>query len=666
MNANCFKTVFSERLGCLVAVGEHACSQGKSSGESPFGGSAFVASVLASAGVFIGALVLSQVFVGLAWAQPAANALPTGGAVVQGAASLAQSANQLNITQSTQRAAINWQSFDIGASAKVNVVQPNAQAVLLNRVVGQSPSQIFGQLQANGHVILVNPNGVLFGKDGSVNAGSFTASTLGITDANFMAGNMVYERNGSTAGVVNQGTIEVSPGGYVALLGASVSNEGKIIAPKGGVALGAAETIKVPVTGSGRIKLELTAGDINASVKNSGAIVSEGGQVYMQALALNRAAAQILQSGRIDTTGEQGGAVHLLADGGTIKVDGSITANSTGTDDKGQALAGGDIYMGRDKDTNVLAAVGDVSGATLESRGGFVETSGQYLATTGTRVLAKDWLLDPYNITIAASGASGTAYSSAYTPGADSVILASDIAANLNAGTNVTIETGLSGSAGASDGNIVVNAAIVKSGSSDASLTLTANNGITVNQRIGRAAADTTSTGKLDVVLTANGDATNALNSQGITLNSVVDANGGQVTLTGTSKNTSGVQTGPTYTYGVTNNSRSGVVFNGGSGITADNYQVTGTHTVAAGNSFGVNGVYMNGAVTFKAMGNNHSYRHQQLLGYNDHQLGWTPDRSFRNNGNFGGRHCQRRQWRELVIQKIGHMDRCQCHQWCR
>ena len=240
MNANCFKTVFSERLGCLVAVGEHACSQGKSSGESAFGRSAFGASVLASASVFIGALVLSPIFVGLAWAQPAANALPTGGTVVQGAASLAQSANQLNITQSTQRAAINWQSFDIGASAKVNVVQPNAQAVLLNRVVGQSPSQIFGQLQANGHVILVNPNGVLFGKDGSVNAGSFTASTLGITDANFMAGNMVYERNGSTAGVVNQGTIEVSPGGYVALLGASVSNEGKIIAPKGGVALGAA------------------------------------------------------------------------------------------------------------------------------------------------------------------------------------------------------------------------------------------------------------------------------------------------------------------------------------------------------------------------------------------------------------------------------------------
>jgi filamentous hemagglutinin family protein len=171
MNARCFKTVFSEHLGCLVAVGEHACSQGKSSGESPPDAAVTAGSAVA---VFIGAVVLSMAWVSLALASPVANALPTGGQVVQGAASMVQSANQLNITQASQRAAINWQSFDIGAAAKVNVVQPNAQAVLLNRVVGQSPSQIFGQLQANGHVILVNPNGVLFGKDGSVNAAPFS------------------------------------------------------------------------------------------------------------------------------------------------------------------------------------------------------------------------------------------------------------------------------------------------------------------------------------------------------------------------------------------------------------------------------------------------------------------------------------------------------------
>ncbi|WP_090142262.1 YDG domain-containing protein [Limnohabitans sp. DM1] len=605
MNANCYKTVISKRLGALVAVGEHAASQGKATGSctGSFAGAGFVKGI-ADAGVYyIGALTLSFALVTMAYAAPANNALPTGGQVAQGAAAISQSGANMGIYQSTARAVVNWQSFDIGKDAKVNIVQPNAQAVLLNRVNGPAPSQIFGQMTANGQVVLVNPNGVTFGKDGSVSAAGLTASTLNTTDADFMAGRNRFTRDGATGQVINQGTLTSAPGGYVALLGASVSNEGKIVAPQGNVALGAAETITLPVYGSRRIKMELTPSAINAAVANQkgGSIVTEGGQVYMQAAAVGSAMASVMQSGGIDTSGAQGGAVHLLADGGHIRVDGSIKANST------QGTAGGDLYIGRDKDTNVLAAVGDVSGARLESKGGFVETSGQYLVTTGTRVLAKDWLLDPYNITIAPSGPSGTAYSSTYNPGADSVILASDIAANLNSGTSVNIQTGLAGSPGLSDGNIVVNAAIVKSGSSDASLTLTANNGITVNQRIGRAATDATSSGKLNVVMTANGDATSTSNSQGIALNNVIDANGGQVTLSGTSKNTSGVQLGPTYVYGVNNNSRSGVVFNGGSGITADNYQVTGTHTVAAGNSFGVSGVYLDGSVNFKATGNTDS-----------------------------------------------------------
>ncbi len=514
MNTSSYKTVFSKRLGALVAVGEHATSQGKANGASGPGASgASEGAVSALAGIgYVAALSASFAFVSIAWAAPATTALPTGGTVVHGTASMSQNASQLNITQGSQRAAINWQSFDIGANAKVNVVQPNAQAVLLNRVVGQSPSQIFGQLQANGHVILVNPNGVLFGKDGSVNAASFTASTLNISDTNFMAGNMVYERNGSTAGIVSQGSITAAPGGYVALLGATVSNEGSITTKGGSVVMGAGETIKVPVSGTGRIKLELTPAAINASLSNTGSIVTEGGQVYMQALALNRAAAQILQSGSIDTTGEQGGAVHVLADGGHIRVDGSIKANST------NGTASGDIYIGRDKDTNVLAAVADVSGARLESKGGFVETSGDYLVTTGTRVKAKDWLLDPYNITIASNGASGTSYSDpsgtggnySYMPGATSTILASDIAVSLNDGTNVTIATGGLGSNGSDAGNITVNADISKTSGGDAQLTLDAYNGIILNKKI----LNSSTTGKLDVTLKAGGNY--AANSAGV------------------------------------------------------------------------------------------------------------------------------------------------------
>jgi filamentous hemagglutinin family protein len=613
MNANCFKTVFSERLGCLIAVGEHACSQGKSSGEYSFGGAAFVASVLASASVFIGALVLSQVFVGLAWAQPAANALPTGAAVVQGAASLAQSANQLHITQSTQRAAINWQSFDIGAAAKVNVVQPNAQAVLLNRVVGQSPSQIFGKLQANGHVILVNPNGVLFGKDGSVNAGSFTASTLGITDANFMAGNMVYERNGSTAGVVNQGTIQVAPGGYVALLGASVSNEGKIIAPQGGVALGSAATVRVPVSGSGRVKLELKVADINASVSNTGQIVSQGGQVYMQALALNQAAAQVIQSGSIDTSGEQGGAVHVLADGGTIKVDGSITSNSTGTDDKGQLRKGGDIVIGRDEETGVLARYTNVSSAKLESQRGFIETSGDHLRTEGVSVKAAQWLLDPSDIIISSaadSNVSGTSPADITPSGGDgstSVVNFSTIQSAINAGTSVTIKTtNASNPSGA--GNITIANALAfnNQGASDATLSLVADNGITQNAGAS-ITTNAASTRRVHISLTANGNhqgnTAASASSQGVELRSTINTNGA-VTISGTNKNTG---------------AGAGVQFSNGASITTSlgsAITVNGTATSGTAVGVGLNNTLLNAGsggdvnITGTSFGNHGIYNH--------------------------------------------------------
>ena len=538
MNTRSFKTVFSKHLGALVAVGEHASSQGKANGAGAGGGFGGFAG-------FVGTLTVGFALVGLAWAGPVTTALPTGGQVAQGVASISQSGAVMNISQSSAKAVVNWNSFDIGAGAKVNIVQPGADAVMLNRVTGANPSQILGQLNANGQVVLVNPNGVLFGKDGSVNAISFTASTLGISDANFMAGNRQFDRNGSTASVVNQGSIKAT-GGYVALLGASVTNEGKIETQGGTAYLAAAETVKVPVSGSGRIKLELSPSSINAAVSNSkdGTIVTQGGQVYMQAAALNSAVASIIQSGSIDTTGEQGGAVHLLADGGDIKVDGSITANSTGKDDKGQQRKGGDIVIGRDEDTSVLATSTDVGGAKLESGKGFVETSGHLLDVDKTAVKAATWLLDPDNIDITNAATATSGYSK---------VAASDVSTALNAGANVVIHTtnGVSTSTGSigytasnpGEGNILVSSSIAKTSGGDASLTLTADNGLTVNAGISSSGAGT---GKLDISLTANGKTNGtavasmtvserAL-SRGLFINAVaLNANGGNITLTGTS-----------------------------------------------------------------------------------------------------------------------------------
>jgi len=254
MNSKAYKTVFSKRLGTLVAVGEHASSQGKASGAAGFGGLAGHGWAGAAVHYFMAPLVLSVALVGLAWAQTLpSGALPTGAQLSAGSASISSAGAAMTINQASDRAALNWQSFNIGKDASVNVLQPSAQSVLLNRIGGDAPSQILGRLSANGQIVLVNPNGITFGKDGSVSAAGLTASTLNISDADFMAGNMRFSRNGANGSIVNQGQLRAAPGGYVALLGATVSNEGSIVTPQGNTYLAAAEAVKMPVTGSGRI-----------------------------------------------------------------------------------------------------------------------------------------------------------------------------------------------------------------------------------------------------------------------------------------------------------------------------------------------------------------------------------------------------------------------------
>ena len=143
----------------------------------------------------------------------------------------------MTVNQSSSNAAINWQSFNIGKGEAVRFVQPNSSSVALNRVLGSDPSSILGSLSANGKVFLVNPNGILFGKGSQVNVNGLVASTLAITDNDFMSGN--YRFSGSGDGtILNQGSINAD-GGYVALLGVNVGNQGVISAKLGTVALAA-------------------------------------------------------------------------------------------------------------------------------------------------------------------------------------------------------------------------------------------------------------------------------------------------------------------------------------------------------------------------------------------------------------------------------------------
>ena len=562
MNCNCYKVIFSKRLGTLVAVGEHTASTGKAaSGQASRGG---LAHASFGANGFVGALRLSFASValaclslGVAQAQttrpaPASNALPSGGTLNTGSATISTNGAQMAINQTSDKASINWNSFNIGSAASVNIAQPSTSSVLLNRVVGQDPSQIFGKLSANGQVILLNPNGMVFGRDGSVTASSFTASTFNLTDADFMSGFYKYNRNGSNAAIVNEGTIETSAGGFVALIGASVTNDGKIIAPQGNVVMVAAESVTLPdtltsttapspaisVPLSRKVRLELSSAAVNTAVNNTqgGVIVTEGGQVLLQAAALSSAVASVTHSGLIDTSGTQGGAVQVLAENGNIRVDGSIKSNSTGNSN-GQNNRGGDIIIGRDEDTGVLAKFTDVSGAKLESQGGFVETSGEQLRTTGVSVKAGEWLLDPTDITIVSADTA-----SANTPKANagstdtyqqtdannsSEILNTDISTALSAGTNVLIKTTNVNASG--NGDITVASNIAVTGATDATLTLQAERDIVVNSNVSIAR---TGSNKLNVVLNSDLDG-NGAGAIVMNTGSSIGSNGGNITLGG-------------------------------------------------------------------------------------------------------------------------------------
>ncbi|MEA1015608.1 filamentous hemagglutinin N-terminal domain-containing protein [Sphingosinicella sp. LY1275] len=308
-----------------------------------------------------------------------AQSLPTGGTVTSGSATINPGATVLTINQTSQNAALNWQSFSIGKDNAVVFVQPNSNSVALNRVLGADPSAILGSLTANGKVFLVNPNGILFGQGANVNVSGLVASTLGLSDTDFMAGR--YTFSGAGGAVLNQGTITAN-GGYVALLGASVSNQGVIQANLGTVALAAGEAITLDVAGDGLLNVAIDTGAVNALVENGGLIRADGGRVMMTAQAAGALLrTSVNNSGIIEarTIQNRNGTIVLLGDmeTGTMSVDGVLDAS---------AAQGGN--------------------------GGFIETSaanvtiadGVRVTTAAPHGLTGTWLIDPKDFTIAATG----------------------------------------------------------------------------------------------------------------------------------------------------------------------------------------------------------------------------------------------------------------------
>ena len=272
------------------------------------------------------------------WADPAPNALPTGGLVVSGQSNITQNGNLLNIQQTTQKSIINWNTYNIGANTTVNYVQPNASAISLNRVLSADPSSIFGHLNANGQVWLINPNGILFGQGAQVNVGGLLASTLNIADDDFLSGN--YKFTGNTGSVVNMGSIVANNGGYVAMLAPEVRNEGVISALQGTVAMAAGDAMTLDFNGNGLINVQVDSANINTLVENKNLIKVGGGQVIMSSKAADGLITSVINnSGRIE-------ANSMVSDGGVVRLTGAkLVTNSGEISAQSSAGKGGTVHM---------------------------------------------------------------------------------------------------------------------------------------------------------------------------------------------------------------------------------------------------------------------------------------------------------------------------------
>ena len=320
----------------------------------PFVSSPRVTSVQRASGRRIRTLLLTGAGISALVVGQALAGGVSGGKVVYGGASINYGGNNTTISQSTQKALINWNSFSIPSGSGVSFLQPNSSSITLNRVLGASPSKIDGSLFATGNVWLINSNGVMFGKGSQINVGGLIATTSDMRNSDFISGNYNFSiaSPNPNASVVNQGTIKTARGGTAILAGSSVNNQGLIQADMGSVVLAGASTFSVDFTGDNLLRFEVvdpvkqTPKNADGSAKaalvsNSGTISANGGHVLMTARAASNVVDNVVNNtGMIQATSvsSKNGEIVLDAGDGTVEASGTIDASGTASGETGGSV----------------------------------------------------------------------------------------------------------------------------------------------------------------------------------------------------------------------------------------------------------------------------------------------------------------------------------------
>ncbi|MDD5044781.1 MAG: filamentous hemagglutinin N-terminal domain-containing protein, partial [Candidatus Omnitrophica bacterium] len=438
--------------------------------------------------------------------QGIALALPEGGVVVAGSATFTQpSASTMNINTS-DKVAINYNSFNINTAETVNFIQPSSSSIALNRVVGVDPSSILGSLNANGQVFLINPNGIIFGPGANINVHGLVASTLDITNQNFLSSNFKFVQDPAKAlgAISNLGVITATGGGYAVLAAPSVSNSGVIQANLGTIALGSTEGFTLSLSADNLISFALDTAvskQLSSYLDNKGTLKADSGTILVEAkVAEEIVDAVVNNDGLIEANTivkDREGNIKLttttaLANSGTIRANasdytkaGNIEATSGKTltlaptsrvEAKGKDIesTGGNVYLYSNKDA--IAQAGqtiDISGGTVSGDGGWAELSsagnmqlgGQFFGSAQTGYSKGKFFFDPTLLEI--TGTTNT-HGADFSVSADSIVHRTGSSVLTEGGDfygyatgtdpgwgDYTVETGASINAG-TDGNILI------------------------------------------------------------------------------------------------------------------------------------------------------------------------------------------------------------------
>ena len=497
-----------------------------------------------------------MVFLAMALGGTAVQAMPSGADIRSGQGSISQDGKNMTVQQNSQRMAIDWTKFDIAKDETVRYAQPDRNAISLNRVTGGQQSVIAGNLNANGNVVLVNPNGVVFTKNSSVDVGGLVASTARLNDEamkNFSNGKdslgLSLDKD-STASVINEGQIKAQ-GGLVALHAANVENKGTITNEGGTLAMAATKNLTLSAADDDKLNFTVDGELAKSQALNSGSLKAAGGYVVMTAKSAGDVLSTVVNNtGTIEAKtlrkNEKGQILLDGGDNGQVEVSGTLDASGT---EEGQSA--GNIKVIGEKTivhdgTNLLAR-GAIDGGKIETSGDVLNLGDNLnIDAKGVNGKAGEWLLDPLEVLIqdeqpiqAAGDQSlptvneGKETQITYndppsaTQNADATyssttwIKTSKITDILKAGTDVTIQAASTSQAA----SITVNSAIKPKVEKDreATLTLEAQRNITINKEI---KADANG-GKLNVKLNSDtdGDGVGA-----VIINADISTNGGTFT----------------------------------------------------------------------------------------------------------------------------------------